>query len=260
MTTATVALGGLARAATWDGRRVWVAAGDTLAAFEPDGTEVLRRPSPGLASLAPAPEGVVAAREPGVVVWFDGAGELVALRPAGGAVAVVGAADGAFCVDATSGRAWAVTGAGALGPPVAVPGVAGATVARGAIWWTSRHDTVLRGNGMEVDLGVPAAAIAGCAGSVWASAGPTLLRVGAWGGDTSPPLPAPFGPALLSCGDGHLVGASAGGVFVLDPSADAGVRALDVDLDEAPALVVATRTSAWLFSPTRPQARVVPYR
>ena len=202
----------------------------------------------------------MAAREPGVVVWFDGAGEEVARRPAGGALAMVGAADASFCVDAASERAWAVTGPGTLGPPVAVPGVAGATVAQGTIWWTSRHDTVLRGNGMEVDLGVPAAAIAGCAGSVWASVEATLLRVGAWGGDTSPPLPAPFGPALLSCGDGRLVGASAAGVFVLDPSADAGVRALDVDLDEAPAIVVATRTSAWLFSSTRPQALVVPYR
>jgi hypothetical protein len=239
---------------------VWVAAGDTLAAFEPDGTEALRRPSPGLASLAPAPEGVVAARGHGVVLWFDGAGKEVAQRPVGSAVALLGAADGAYCVDATSGRAWAVAGAGTLGPPVAVPGVAGATVARGAIWWTSHHDTVLRGNGREVDLGVPAAAIAGCAGSVWASVDATLLRVGAWGGDISPPLAAPFGPALLSCGDGRLVGASADGVFVLDPSADAGVRALDVEIGEAPAIVVATRTAAWLFSAARPEAGVVPYR
>lgn len=260
MTTATVALGGLARAATWDGRRVWVAAGDALAAFEPDGTEVLRRPAPGVVSLAAGAEGVVAVREPGVLVWFDGAGQETARRPAGGDVALVGGGDGTFCVDAASERAWAVTGPGTVGPAVAVPGVASATVARGAVWWTSRHDTLLRGNGMEMDLGVPAAAIAACAGSVWAGVDASLVRVGAWGGDTSPPLPAPFGPALLSCGDGRLVGASAGGVFVLDPSVDADARALDVELDEAPAILVATRTSAWLFSPTRPEARVLPYR
>ena len=260
MTTATVALGASARAATWDGRRVWVAAGDTLAAFGADGTEALRRPARGLVSLAAGPGAVVAVREPGLLVWFDGAGEEVARRPAGGAAAVIGGADGAFCMDAAAERAWAVTGPGTVGPPVPVPGVASATMARGEIWWTSRHDTFLRGNGMEVDLGVPGVPITGCAGSVWAGVDASLLRVGAWGGDTSPPLPAPFGPALLSCGDGRLVGASAGGVFVLDPSADADLRALDVDLDEAPAILVATRTSAWLFSPARPEARVVPYR
>ena len=254
----TVALGGDARGATWDGRRVWVAAGDALAAYEAGGTALLRRPAGGLASVAPWSEGVVAVREPGLVVWFDGAGEEVARRAVGGVPVLVGGTDGAYCVDAASERAWAVAGPGTLGPPVPVPGVAGAAVARGTVWWTSRHDTLLRGDGMEVDLGVAEAVIAGCAGSVWAGGARGLLRVGAWGGDTSPPLPAPFEPALLACGDGRLVGASSEGVFVLDPSVDADARRLDVEVEATPELLVATKTSAWVFS--GPESVIVAYR
>jgi hypothetical protein len=262
--TAPVALGGVARAAAWDGGRVWIVVDDDLAAFTPEGDEVLRRPggAPAVRSLAAGPEGLVAVAGAGVVVWLDGkSGEEVARRPAGGELVAVGGRDGVFVVDRASERAWPAAGGGALGAPVPVPGVARATVARGAVWWTSRHDSAVRGNGMEVELGVPAGApFAGCAGSVWVGAGNALLRVGAWGGDTSPALPAPFGATALACGDGVLVGASAAGVFVLDPTDDAGVRRLDVDLDEEPAIVVATTTAAWLFSSRAPEARVVPYR
>lgn len=229
-----MALGGVAGAAAWDGARMWVAVDGTLAAFDAEGREVLRRDGPpAVLSLVAGPDGLVAVAGAGVVVWLDGAGE----------------------------RAWPVAGAGALGSPAPVPGVAGATVARGAIWWTSRHDSVLRGNGLEVDLGAPAGApVCGCAGSVWVSVERALLRVGAWGGETSPPLPAPFGPAALACGDGRLAGASAAGAFVLDPSADADVRRLEVSLAQAPAAVVATPTSVWLFPAGEPAALVVPYR
>lgn len=261
--TTSVALSGVARAATWDGGRVWVAVDDTLTAFGPDGAQVLQRRSPAaVTSLAAGPEGLVAAAGAGVVVWLDGeSGEEVARRPVGGEIVVVGGREGAWVVDHASERAWPVTSPGALGPPASVPGVAQATVARGAVWWTSRHDSVVRGNGIEVELAVPAGApVAGCAGSVWVGAEGALLRVGAWGGDTSPPLPAPFAATTLACGDGRLVGASAAGVFLLDPTVDADVRRLDVDVAEEPGMVVATKTAAWLFSPRRPSAQVVPYR
>ena len=260
--TTTVALGGVARAATWDGQRVWALVDDTLAAFEPGGGQVVRRRGPSaVSSLAAGPEGLVAAAG-GMVVWLDGVtGDDVAQRAAGGEVVVVGGHEGVFVVDRASERAWPATGPGTLGPPAPVPGVAHATVARGAVWWTSGHDSAVRGNGMEVELPVPlGAALTGCAGSVWVAAEGALLRVGAWGGDTSPPMPAPFTPSVLACGDGRLVGASAAGVFVLDPSADADVRRLDVDLDEEPGVLVATGTAAWLFSAHSPSALVVPYR
>ena len=257
-----MALGGVAGAAAWDGARMWVAVDGTLAAFDAEGREVLRRDGPpAVLSLVAGPDGLVAVAGAGVVVWLDGAGAEVTRRPAGGDAVVVGGRDGAFVVDRAGERAWPVAGAGALGSPAPVPGVAGATVARGAIWWTSRHDSVLRGNGLEVDLGAPAGApVCGCAGSVWVSVERALLRVGAWGGETSPPLPAPFGPAALACGDGRLAGASAAGAFVLDPSADADVRRLEVSLAQAPAAVVATPTSVWLFPAGSPAALVVPYR
>lgn len=265
-TSAAVQLGAIVRAAAWDGRRVWAVAGDTLAAFEPDGRPVLERQAPGrLGSLAAGPEGIVGVAEPGVVVWLDGTtGDELARRPLGGETVLVGGRDGLFAVDAASERAWPVAGAGSVGPPVAIPGVERAAAARGAIWWTSPADTVLRGNGMEVDLGALAerrAGMVGCAGSVWVSVQGALLRVGAWGGDTSPPLAAPFGPVALACGDGRLVGASRQGVFVLDPSVDADVRRLQLDfgMDDDPAVLVATKVSAWLFSSTEPLARVVPY-
>ena len=57
-----------------------------------------------------------------------------------------------------------------------------------------------------------------------------------------------------------IVGASAAGVFVLDPTVDADVRRLDVELEEEPGIVVATRTAAWAFSARQPSAQVVPYR
>ena len=258
----SVALGGMAGAAAWDGARVWVTVDSHLAAFDAEGREVLRRSAPpGVRSLVAGPEHLVAVAVAGVAVWLDRAGVEVARRPVDGDAVVVGGPGGAFVVDRATERAWPVAGAGALGPPTPVPGVAGATVARGAIWWTSRHDSVLRGNGMEVELDAPTGApVCGCAGSVWVSVEGGLLRVGAWGGETSPPLPAPIGPAALACGDGHLAGASAAGAFVLDPSAEADARRLDVALAGAPAVVVATPTSVWLFPAGEPSALVVPYR
>ena len=260
--TTSVALGGVAQAATWDGQRVWAVVDDTLAAFGPDGGQVVRRRGPAaVGSLVGGPEGLVAGGG-GVVVWLDSSsGDEVTRRPVGGEIMLVGGTDGVFVVDRAEERAWPVPGPGSLGAPARVPGVADATVARGAIWWTSRHDSVLRGNGMEVELAAPAGApVAGCAGSVWVGAHGALLRVGAWGGDTSPPLPAPFAATAMSCGDDRLVGASAAGAFVLDPSADSDVRRLDVELDEALGIVVATKTTAWLFSARVPSALVVPYR
>lgn len=265
-TSAAVALGATAQAATWDGRRVWCVTGETLEAFDPAGERILEHSAPhGFHSLAAGPDALVGLAEPGVLVWLDGTtGAEVTRRPLGGEAVLVGGSDGVFVVDRTSERAWPVAGPGAVGPPTPVPGIDRATAARGAIWWTSRADTVLRGNGLEVELGPFAerrGGIVGCAGSVWVSIQGGLLRVGAWGGDTSPALPAPFGPVEVACGDGRIVGASRAGLFVLDPSVDADARRLELDfeLDQDPAVLVATKTSAWLFSSTEPSARVVPY-
>lgn len=267
-TSAGMDLGAVARAATWDGHRVWCLAGARLAAFEPDGALAVDRDGCDvLRTVAAGPDGLVAVTEPGILVWLDGStGDDVVRRAVGGDVSLVGGRDGLFVVDVASERAWPVTAPGTLGTPVPVPGVDRAAAARGSLWWTSRADTVLRSQGMDVELGVLAGrrgGIVGCAGSVWVSGDHCLLRVGAWGGDTSPPLPAPFGPVgHLACGDGRVLGGSREGLFVLDPSIDADVRRLDLDfeLDDDPAAVVATKTAAWVFPSTEPLVRVVPYR
>ena len=118
---------------------------------------------------------------------------------------------------------------------------------------------------MTVNLEVLAderGAITVCAGAVWISVPGALLRVGAWSGELGPALPAPEGPVpFLACAGGVLVGASGrAGLLVLDPSIDADVRHLEVDLGGDLIGLEASTATAWAFPAGRPEARLVPVR
>ncbi len=263
----TVALPGAVRAAAADGARVWCAAGGRLTAYAPTGSPLAEAEEPaGLVALAAAGDIVAAALEPGVLVWLDPAtGSERQRLPVGGELTVAAGGGSVWAFDRESGRAWRLADAGVLTEPISLPGVDAFAPWRDRVWWTSRHDTLLREGERAVDLGARSDERGGmtvCSDSVWLSVTGVLLRVGAWAAQLGPPLPAPEGPVrLLSCSDGILIGGSGRqGLFVLDPSIDAGVRRLDVDLGGELAFLVATRAVAWAIPAGAPLARLVPMR
>jgi hypothetical protein len=263
----TVALPGPVRAAASDGTRVWCAAGGRLVAFEPTGSPLLEAPEPaGLLALAAVHDVVVAALEPGIVTWLDpDAGTERLRRPVGGDLVVAAGGDSVWALDRRSQRAWRLTDMGVLAEPVSLAGVDQFAPEGNRLWWTARHDTLLRGGARPVDLGVGADARGGmtvCAGSVWISVSDGLLRVGAWAAELGPPLEAPEGPVRhLACAGGILAGGSGRqGLFVLDPSIDAGVRHLPVDLGGELDFLVASHSVMWAIPAGRPEARLVAVR
>lgn len=267
MTPLTVELPAPARAAASDGEQVWCLAADRLLTHAKAGDRLLEGAAPARATGLGASKGVlVAVVEPAVVVWLDKAtGTEVMRRPVGGQATVAGGPSGVCILDELSHRAWVVGPEGALGEPVAVADVDGVTVADGRVWWTSGSDTFLHEGQRAIELAVGPEGRGGmtaCAGSVWVSVTGGLLRVGTWAGELGPLVPAPEGPVPhLACGVGPLVGTSGRkGLFVLDPSIDADARHLDVDLGGSVAFLVATRQTAWVFPPADPVAYVVAFR
>lgn len=263
----TLVLPGPVRAAASDGATVWCATGGRLLAYDPDGAPLQEGPEPaGLLALAAAPGAVVAALEPGTVAWLDpGTGGDQLRRPLGGELAVAAGGNAVWALDRSSGRAWRLADVGVLTGPVRLGDVDQLAPQGDQLWWTSRHDSLLRGGTRPVDLGVDPndrGGMTACAGSVWVSVRDALLRVGAWTAELGPPVEAPEGPVPhLACADGVLVGGSGRhGLFVLNPSIDAGVRHLDVDLGGELDFLVATRSTAWAFPAGQPEARLVALR
>jgi hypothetical protein len=264
---ATLALPGPVRAAASDGTRVWCAAGGRLLAYEPNGAPLLEAPEPpGLLVLAAVPGVVVAILEPGIVAWLNpGTGGIQLRHPLGGELTAAAGANAVWALDRSSGRAWRLADAGALTEPIRLGNVDRIAPQGDRLWWTSRHDSLLRGGTQPVDLGADASGRGGmtvCAGSVWVSVRGALLRVGAWAAELGPPVAAPEGPVPhLACADGVLVGGSGHhGLFLLDPSIDADVRHLDVDLGGELDFLVVTRPIAWAIPAGRPEARLVTIR
>ena len=263
----TLALPGPVRAAASDGATVWCAAGGRLLAYEPNGAPLLEGPEPaGLLVLAAAPGVVVAVLKPGLVAWLDpDTANEQHRRPLGGELAVAAGGNAVWALDRGSGRAWRLADVGVLTGPVRLSDVDQLAPQADRLWWTSRHDSLLRGGTRPVDLGVgpnERGGMATCAGSVWVSVRGALLRVGAWAAELGPPVETPEGPVPhLACADGVLVGGSGRrGLFVLDPSIDAGVRHLDVDLGGELDFLVATRSVAWAIPAGRAEARLVAVR
>jgi hypothetical protein len=263
----TLTLPGPASAVASDRARVWCAAGNRLAAYEPSGSRLLEAPKPtGLLALAAAPNVLAAALEPGVVAWLDpDAGTERLRRPVGGELVLAAGGGSVWALDRRSQRAWRLSDVGVLAGPVVLAGVDQFAPQGDRVWWTSRDDPLLRGGARPVDLGVGADARGGmtvCAGSVWISVSRGLLRVGAWGAELGPVVEAPEGPVRhLACADGVLVGGSGRhGLFLLDPSIDAGIRHLQVDLGGELDFLVATHSAVWAIPTGRPEARLVTVR
>lgn len=261
-----VLLPGAAVAATSGGASVWCAAAGRLLAFDPTGSPLLECPAPeGLLSLAATADTLVTTSASGTIAWLDSQSGVVRTQlPVGGEPEVMADDAVLWAWDRSSGRVWLLTGEGALTEPVDLPGADRLAVVGRKVWWTSREDTLLRWDDGAVDLEVGAGergAFMACGNSVWVSVGRGLLRVGTWSGEPGPRIDAPEGPVEhLACAGGILVGGSGRrGLFVLDPSVDAGLRELQLDLGEL-SYLVATRSIVWAFPAGRPEAILVPVR
>jgi hypothetical protein len=253
-------------AAAGGGDTVWCAAGGRLLAFTEDGTRRLDVPlADRVTALAAGPALLVAVLASGAIVWLDAQrGGVLIERPIGGAPTLVSGGGAVWAIDRSTSRAWRLGERGTLGPPRAIPGVDHVAADGDRLWWTTTTATALHDFERTVDLDLSArdsGAMAVCAGSVWISVPGGLARVGAWAAEKGMTVTAPFGPApFLTCAGGVLVGASAQGVFVLDPSADADARTLDVDTNGDIGALVAVGRTAWIFSALRAEAQLVSVR
>jgi hypothetical protein len=263
----TVALPDVAEAATGDGATVWCVAAGRLLAFEAGGSSLLDVAAPeGVGSLAATGDTLAAAVGPGVIAWLDPKEGSVRTRaPVGGEPEVMAGGGAVWAVDRSTARAWRLAGEGALAEPVAVVGADRLAPDGGRIWWTSREDTLLRGGDRPVDLGVGAAergAVVACSNLIWVSIAGGLLRVGSWAAELAGTTAAPEGPVeWLGCAGGILAGGSGRrGLFCLDPSVDAAIRQLDVDLGGELAHMVGTDSVVWAFAADRGEATLVTVR
>ena len=263
----TVRLPEPATAAAAAGETIWCAAGDRMLSFTATGEERLDVAAlNGLRSLGADGDSVVAALDPGVVVWLDLESARERERvPLGGEIDLVSGDQRVWALDRRAGRAWRLDGPGTTGRALALGPVDRAAAEGDRLWWTSREDSLLRTGEQEIDLGVDAARRGGmvaCAGSIWVGAPGALLRVGAWAGQLGRPIEAPGGPvAHLACAGGAIVGGPVdSGLIVLDPAVDAGVRRLDVEVGDELAFLVATQAIVWAFPSGSAEARLVRVR
>jgi hypothetical protein len=259
-----VSLAGPPVAAASDAESVWIVAGDRLEAYDADAHRRWEAGAPrAVTALAAVGDGMlVAAVETGSLAWIDGrSGEVVARQSLGGDLTVAAGGGAAWAVDRRHERAWRVAPDGSRAGPVALPGVDRFAADGERIWWTSRHDTLLRGGGHAVDLGAEPGALVACAGSVWISTPGALLRVGAWSGELGLPVPAPGASAThLDCADGMLAGGSERSLFVLDPAIDADARRLDVAVEGELGFLLATASHVWSIALGSDRAHVIPVR
>jgi len=244
---------------------VWCAAGGRLLAFDGAGTPRLNQPLSGVLSLGASGSRLAAIRD-GEIVWLNPrTGREVGRRSISAPAVLVSGGGAVWAIDGERGEGWRLGDAGTLIGPVVMPGVDRAAVDADRVWWLSQRDTKLRDGTREVDVNVGPSergALTVCANSVWLSVNGGLVRVGSWAAAKGPLMPVSAGPMpFLTCGGGMLVGGSSqDGLMVLDPSADADVRRLDVDPGGDLAMLVATRTMAWVFSAGHSEALLVPIR
>lgn len=260
----TVRLPGPAIAAAAAGETVWCAAGDRLLSYSATGEERFDTAAPeGLRSLGAGGDGIAATLDTGVIVWFDPeTGETRKRASLAGEIDLVSGDQHMWAVDREAGRGWRLDGPGMTGRALALGPVDRAAAEGDRLWWTSREDTLLRGGDRQIDLGVEAAqrgGMAACAGSIWIGARGALVRVGAWAAELGRPIEAPGGPVPhLACSGGAIVGGPAeSGLIVLDPSVDAGVRRVDVDVGGELAFLIATQDLVWAFPTGAAEARQV---
>jgi hypothetical protein len=215
---------------------------------------------------APAGTTLAAALQGGTVAWLDPrSGKVLRTAPTGGTPVVVAGGGAVWAFDAATARAWRLAAVGVLDPPVRVAGAVQVAPNGAEIWWTTRDGALLGSRPAGIDLGAVAGEPGGlvvCAGSVWLSVARGLARANAWSAEAGAIVPAPIGPVpFLACAGGALVGGSGPyGLFVLDPSVDAGARKLDADLGGDLGLLVATTSHAWAFAARRAEVRLVRLR
>jgi hypothetical protein len=246
---------------------VWCVAGKRLLGFTERGEgRVDSALDVAVSGLAVNGSTLVAVLDSGAIGWLDAAsGRVIAQRPAGSAASLVAGGGAVWAVDPSTSRAWRVGEEDVLGNSRPVPGLERAAADGDRLWWTTRDGSSLRDFERTVDLGVPAGdcgALATCAGSVWVSVRGGLVRVGTWGAEKGPLIEVPGGPVpFLTCSGGVLVGASEQArMFVLDFSADADVRAFDIDGGGTVSALVAVGGTAWIFAAGRAEARLVTVR
>jgi hypothetical protein len=260
----TVALPAAATAATADAAAVWCVSADRLLAFDAAGSQRWDVAAPaGVGTLAAA-GGTLVAALPGMIAWLDQKdGSIRARTPVGGEPEVLAGGGAIWAFDPKTARAWRLADEG-LGRPATLAGADRLAADGERIWWTSHEDTLLRGGDRPVELDVGASehgAIVACSNLVWVSIAGGLLRVSAWAAELAGTTAAPESPVdYLCCADGILAGGSGRqGLFCLDPSVDAGVRRLDVDLGGLSHLV-GTDGVVWCFAADRGEATLVNVR
>ncbi|NRQ39422.1 hypothetical protein HII36_47500 [Nonomuraea sp. NN258] len=315
-----IALPWAVQAAASDGTTVWCAGDGHLRVHTASGTFVADGAVPaGLRSLAAVPGTVpVTAGVPGTLTGTVVVPRSLADPPPAEADSLSGTlagADGehvhwlaAACgtplakvpfrgrVQSGCGEIWAVGDGGArrlvapgrLGDLVDLPGLDRCAIDGRRLWWTSRHDTLLRGGPRTVDLDQPKrvpreratgrrrrpaagntdvtarkgarradrGAMTVCAGSLWISVPDGLVRVSAWSGEPRRRLKVPAGPVpFLVCANGVLVGGGARELFVLNPLA---TRTTRLRLDAPLAHLVPAGKHVWAFPANRPEALIIP--
>lgn len=253
-----------AAAATDD--TVWAAAGGRLLAFEAAGTLRLDLPLSGVRSLGASGSHLAAILDDKVMVWLHPRnGREEGRRPVGQTAVLVSGGGAVWVIDEASGEGLRLGEPGQLLERVPMSGVDRAAADGDRLWWMSRADTKLRDGSREVDVSVRPGERGGltvCANSVWLSVSRGFVRVGTWDAAMGPIVPTSTGLLpFLTCGSGVLVGGSStDGLVILDPSADADVRRLDIDVDGDMGILVATRATAWVFSARHSKAWLVPFR
>lgn len=266
MNHSIVDLRSLCTAATATDDTVWAAAGGRLLAFEPAGTLRLDLLLSGVRSLGASGSYLAAILDNEVMVWLDPySGREEGRQPIGQSAVLVSGGGAIWAIDEASGEGLRLGEPGQVAARVPMPGVDRAAADGDHLWWMSHRDTVLRGGTRDVDVGVRTSDRGGltvCANSVWLSVSSGFVRVGTWDATKGPLVPTSTGLLpFLTCGSGVLVGGSStDGLIVLDSSVDADVRRLNIDADGDMGMLVATRTTAWVFSARDSKAWLVPFR